>query len=146
MNIKVFFDNTEVEPENMSSILHWQNRLDRYGVKYFHLTDSQYLSCINERNTSYYLESHIVGRGLHFRTCSRKPERAYLFYPQTHCKINVSETFRLKITSIPTSSNPTKIKHFTTFTTLKIIKITFQNPIKPLKIKHFLELNRKHHI
>ena len=63
------------------------------------------------------------GRGLHFRASSRKPRMAYLFYPQTPCKISVFEAFHpnstQNTTSIPTSTKPTKIKHFTTFYTIK---------------------------
>ena len=63
------------------------------------------------------------GHSLHFRTNVRLPGRAYLFYPQTPCKINVFEAFHpnstQNTTSIPTSTKPTKIKHFTTFYTIK---------------------------
>ena len=38
------------------------------------------------------------GRGLHFRTSSRNSGKAYLFNPQTPCKISISETFHLKLT------------------------------------------------
>ena len=76
------------------------------------------------------------GRGLHFRTSVRLPERAHLFYSQTPCKISASEAFHPNpsqtTTSIPTSSKPTKIKHFTTFHSLQKSKSHTQNPIKPL--------------
>ena len=86
------------------------------------------------------------GDSLHFRTNVRLPERAYLFNPQTPCKIGISETFHLNLskntTSIPTSTKPTKIKHFTTFYTIKNHHYSTKNPLKALKIKHFLELNQ----
>ena len=42
---------------------------------------------------------HVIrGHSLHFRTSSRKSGKAYLFNPQTPCKISISETFHLKLT------------------------------------------------
>ena len=71
----------------------------------------------------YSMSNTIMGRGLHFRTSIRKPGRAYLFNPQTPCKISVFEAFHpnstQNTTSISTSTKPWKIKHFITFNTIK---------------------------
>ena len=49
------------------------------------------------------------------------------------------------LSSIHTSSKPTKIKHFTTFHTIKKHHCSTKNPLNALKNKASIELNRKSH-
>ena len=67
------------------------------------------------------------------------PGRAYLFYPQTPCKISVFEAFHpnstQNTTSISTSTKPWKIKHFITFHTIKNHLIPPKILSNPYKIR-----------
>ena len=62
---------------------------------------------------------------------------AHLFHPRLDFKKSNFLSKITKTTSIPTSTKPTKIKHFTTFTALKNIKTTFKIPSNPYKSSTF---------
>ena len=101
------------------------------SVKHFYLTDGQYSSCKNVGNASCVVKSiTYTGHCLHFRTENRKPGTAYLFHPHNKKKKPNFLSKITKITSTPTSSKPTKIKHFTTFNTIK--KSLLSHPKIPL--------------
>ena len=74
-----------------------------------------------------------IGDRLHYKAACRLPGTAYLFNPQTPCKISVSETFHLKPTKKPLRyslrANPTKSSISPLFTTPKITTISPKNTI-----------------
>ena len=101
---------------NIDKIVHWHIS----SVKHFHFTDNYYLSCKNVRNTSYIIKILYIGGIVYIL------EQMFGSENQAICSIHTS-TSKIKFikpikppkitktTSIPTSTNPTKIKHFTTF-------------------------------
>ena len=127
---KLFRQHRGRTPKRVKHFALTEQQTGSQGVKYFCLTDK--LQKCEKCKLCCKVHS-IYGDSLHFKTGSRKPGTAYLMFPQTPYKISISEYFHPKITSIPTSNNPTKIKHFTTFTTLKNIKTIFKNPSNPYK-------------
>ena len=132
------FSNTEIR---QVFLLYRIASLNITSVKYFYLTDKL------QKWKKYKLCHKILynmGDSLHFKKSNRKPGTSYLFYPHLNFKKSNFLSKITKITSTPTSIKPTKIKHFTTFNTIKNHHYSTKNTIKPLKIKHFLELNKNH--
>ena len=86
----------------------------------------------------YYYSMFLCQQGAWFTFQSKQPE----------ARKGISDVFTSKPPFSSSVMSSTKRPFYAIFTHshhTKIIKITFQNPLKALKIKHFLELNQKSH-
>ena len=125
------FDSTEVEHRNVSSIFALQNsKLDNCKCKAFLLDTIKYTIIL------YYYSMFLYHKGAWFTFQSKQPE----------AREGISDVFTSKPPFSSSVMSSTKRPFYAIFTHshhTKIIKITFQNPFKPLKNKAFIELNQK---
>ena len=91
------------------------------------------ISCKNEQKTSYNDKS-LRGRGLHFRTSSRKPGTAHLMYPHVNSKIRNHSKSNISL-RYPLRANPTKSSISPLFAPSKITIIPSKILSNPWKIR-----------
>ena len=126
----ITFDNIEVELENVSSIFALQYiKLDYCKCKAF------LLDTIKHNIILYYYSIFLCQQGAWFTFQNRQPE----------ARNGISDVFTSKPPFSSSVMSSTKRPFYAIFTHshhTKIIKITFQNPLKALKNNDSIELNQ----
>ena len=92
----------------------------------------------------HFIPQYIVYMGvcLHFFLFLQPPVQPYLFH--SHINHNFQKSHKIpQFSSIMSSMKPSKIKHFDHFRDLTKLLLHLKNALKPLTLKHFLELTRK---